>query len=90
MGTYDDATGRIEMPAMLRSNYTWMQGHGIYLMGSFLNWGSGNGKLLINELDDGDVMFMWLGADVEESHWRDLFGIANSHELNSVPVSTPG
>ena len=36
MGTYDEATGRIEMPAMIRSNYTWMQGNGIYLMGSFL------------------------------------------------------
>jgi protein transport protein SEC24 len=36
MGTYDEITGRIEMPTMLRSNYTWMQGHGIYLMGSFL------------------------------------------------------
>jgi len=34
MGTYDETTGRIEMPTMLRSNYTWMQGHGIYLMGA--------------------------------------------------------
>jgi hypothetical protein len=33
MGTYDEETGRLEMPAMLRSNHTWMQGHGVYLIG---------------------------------------------------------
>jgi hypothetical protein len=40
------------------------------------------------KLDDGDLMFMWLGADVEESNWRDLFGVSNSHELTPVPVIT--
>lgn len=33
MGTYDEESGRIEMPPLIRSNYTWMQGHGVYLMG---------------------------------------------------------
>jgi hypothetical protein len=48
---------------------------------------SENQRLMKTELDDGDVMFMWLGADVEEASWRDLFGISNAHELTPVPVS---
>lgn len=31
-------------------------------------------------------MFLWLGADVDESYWQDLFGVPNSHALNPVPV----
>jgi hypothetical protein len=49
---------------------------------------SENQQLMETEIDDGDVMFMWLGADVEESYWRDLFGVSNSHELHPVPVGT--
>ena len=37
-------------------------------------------------IDDGDVMFLWLGADVEEDYWHNLFGISNSHALNPTPV----
>ncbi|KIM22278.1 hypothetical protein M408DRAFT_332978 [Serendipita vermifera MAFF 305830] len=39
--------------------------------------------------DDGEVMFMWLGGDVEESNWRDLFGVSNAHELKPVPKRLP-
>jgi hypothetical protein len=49
---------------------------------------SENRQLMKTEIDDGDVMFMWLGADVEESNWRDLFGVSTSHELTPVPVIT--
>ncbi|PVF94239.1 hypothetical protein CPB86DRAFT_766087 [Serendipita vermifera] len=63
MGTYNETTGRIEMPILIRSNYRWMQGQGIYL------------------IDDGDVMFLWLGAEVHEEYWQDLFGVSNAHEL---------
>lgn len=71
MGTYDPNTGRLEMPTILRSNYTWMQGHGIYLM------------------DDGDTMFLWLGGDVHDSYWRDLFDVSSGHELSPVPKRLP-
>jgi len=41
-------------------------------------------------VDDGDVMFMWLGSDVEESYWMDLFDISNPHDLKPIPVGTSG
>jgi hypothetical protein len=44
MGTYDEKTGRLEMPGLLRSNYTWMEGNGIYLLGAS------------NHIDDADAL----------------------------------
>ncbi|KAG8873918.1 COPII coat Sec23p-Sfb3p heterodimer component [Serendipita sp. 405] len=71
MGTYIPETGRLEMPTLLRSNYTWMQGHGVYLM------------------DDGDTMFIWMGTDVSEEAWQDLFGVPNAHGLKEIPRRLP-
>jgi hypothetical protein len=31
-------------------------------------------------------MFLWLGADVQEAYWQELFGISNAHELPTSVV----
>lgn len=36
MGTFDEQTGRLQMPPLLRSTYTWMQGQGVYFIGMLI------------------------------------------------------
>ncbi|CCA67291.1 related to Protein transport protein Sec24C [Serendipita indica DSM 11827] len=40
-------------------------------------------------MDDGDTMFLWLGGDVHDSYWRDLFDVSSGHELSPVPKRLP-
>jgi hypothetical protein len=83
----DPVTRQMSFPSLMRSSHTYMEAHGVYLIGIWRTSFDGTPSHTFSPSDNEDLMIFWVGLSVSPQILLDLFGVDDISALDRNTVS---